>query len=221
MLYSLSPSKLNLLEDCPRCFWLQMIKKQSRPSGGFPTLPSGVDKKIKEHFDRFRSNNSLPPELKKANVKAELFKDMELLNVWRNNRKGIQYNNGNGIVLRGAVDEILKYNDKLIVLDFKTKGYEIKEDSAHVYQDQLDIYNFLLRKNNYETEDYGYILFYVPDTINENGEFIFKTDLIKMNIDVGHAEELFNKAINVLNNDMPDSNIDCGYCKFRENIDIN
>jgi xanthosine utilization system XapX-like protein len=52
-------------------------------------------------------------------------------------------------------------NDRLIVLDYKTRGFPLKEDTAAHYQDQLDIYNFLLRKNGYRTEDYGYLLFYL------------------------------------------------------------
>ncbi len=27
MPYKLSPSTLNLMKDCPRCFWLQLIKE--------------------------------------------------------------------------------------------------------------------------------------------------------------------------------------------------
>jgi len=33
------------------------------------------------------------------------------------------------------------------------------------YQMQMDLYNFLLRKNGYETEYYMYILFYYPNKI--------------------------------------------------------
>ena len=74
-MYKLSPSSMNLIEDCPRCFWLQIVKKIKRPSGAFPSLPSGVDKMLKEHFDRFRDNNDLPLELKKRNMNFKLFKE--------------------------------------------------------------------------------------------------------------------------------------------------
>ena len=46
-----------------------------------------------------------------------------------------------GIILRGAVDEILDKNGTLIVLDFKTRGFPTKEDTAEFYRDQIDIYN--------------------------------------------------------------------------------
>lgn len=38
--YKLSPSSLNLLEDCPRCFWLKMVKKIKRPMGPMSSIPS-------------------------------------------------------------------------------------------------------------------------------------------------------------------------------------
>ncbi len=218
MTFKLSPSSLNLLEDCPRCFYLQIIKKISRPSGAFPSLPSGVDKMLKEHFDRFLDKGKLPPELKDLKD-VKLFNNKELLKKWRNNFKGIEYfDKENNILLRGAVDNLLVKDKKLIVLDYKTRGFALKEDTAHHYQDQLNIYNFLLRKNNYETEDYAYLLFYVPENILESGEFIFKTDLIKMKINVKHAEDLYRKAVKVLNNEMPESSRECVYCEWKEAI---
>lgn len=214
MTIKLSPSRLNLLEECPKCFWLEVVKGVSRPRGIFPSLPSGVDRLLKLHFDRFRKIGKLPPELKNK-TSAKLFRDMELLNKWRSNLKGIQHlDQESGILLRGAVDEILVKGKKLIVLDFKTRGFALKEDTAHHYQDQLNLYNFLLRKNGYKTEDYAYLLFYVPEKINGNGSFIFRTELIKMKINVRHAEELFRKAIQVLKGSMPESSEECEFCRW-------
>ncbi len=218
MPYTLSPSKLNLLEDCSRCFYLSLVKKINRPAGIFPSLPSGVDKILKAHFDRFMERGQLPPELKKNGATAyKLFDNKELLDVWRNNFKGIEYLDGNsGIKLRGAVDNILVKGKKLIVLDYKTRGFPLKEDTHHHYQDQLNIYNFLLRKNGYETEDYSYLLFYMPEKVIETGEFVFNTELVKMDINVRHAEKLFNKAIDVLNGKMPKCSKECEYCSWKK-----
>ena len=86
----LSPSSLNLFLDCPRCFWLQIVKKVRRPSGVFPSLPSGMDKILKAHFDNFMAKGKLPPELKREDCVngCSLFNDAELLKVWRSNLKG-------------------------------------------------------------------------------------------------------------------------------------
>ena len=215
MTFKLSPSSLNLLEDCPRCFWLYIIKKISRPAGAFPSLPSGVDKILKEHFDRFMEKGKLPPELKHING-YKLFDDKELLKKWRSNFKGIEYlDEKSGILLRGAVDNLLVKDKKLVVLDYKTRGYALKEDTAHHYQDQLNIYNFLLRKNGYETEDYAYLLFYMPEKVLKTGEFVFDTKLVKMDIHVDNAEKLFDNAVKVLNGKEPKSSDNCKFCEWK------
>jgi len=50
-MYKISPSTINLMLECPRCFWLQIVKNIKRPAGIFPSLPSGMDKILKVHFD--------------------------------------------------------------------------------------------------------------------------------------------------------------------------
>lgn len=72
---------------------------------------------------------------------VRLFDNIELLKTWRNNLKGIQYKDKNGNLIRGAVDNLLEKGSKLIVLDYKTRGFPLKEDTAEHYQDQLDLYN--------------------------------------------------------------------------------
>lgn len=215
MNFKLSPSSLNLMQSCIRCFWLDKHKVWSRPSTPFPQLPNGMDKIIKAHFDRFRDKGKLPPEIKDHHHTKglKLFDNIELLKAWRNNLKGIRWTDENGNILFGAVDNILVNGEKLIVLDYKTKGYPIKDEneSGAGYQNQLDFYNFLLRKNGFETEDFAFLLFYVPKEVLETGEVIFDTVLARRNIDVNNAEKLFNKAIKLLNSDCP--NECCDWCE--------
>ncbi|MCH8948274.1 MAG: PD-(D/E)XK nuclease family protein, partial [Acidobacteria bacterium] len=117
-----------------------------------------------------------------------------------------------GNTLRGAVDNILVKGKKLIVLDYKTRGYPLKEDTAEHYRNQMDIYNFLLRKNGYETEDYSYLIFYHPNCLDEEGKVIFNTDLVKMKVSIKNAEEIFKKAIDVLEAEIPSCSPECGFC---------
>lgn len=216
MPYKFSPSSLSLLKDCPRCFWLRFNKDIKRPEGIFPSLPSGMDNILKQHFDNFRDKNKVPPELKELKD-VKLFDDKELLEEWRNNRKGIKWTDGEGNLFKGAVDNILKKGNKLIVLDYKTRGYPLKEDTAEHYQDQLDIYNLLLRKNNFETEDYAYLLFYHPDKVNEKGDVVFNTDLVKMKISIKNAEKIFKEALEVLKDKIPKAAEECKYCEWFKN----
>jgi hypothetical protein len=214
MTFKLSPSSLNLMEECPRCFWLTQHKVWKRPAGIFPSLPNGIDKILKIHFDKFMNKGKLPPELCNNEYceNMKLFDDEEKLQVWRSNFKGVQYTDENGNILHGAVDNILVKNGKLIVLDYKTRGYPLKDDTAHHYQNQMNFYNFLLRKNDYETEDYAFLLFYISKEITETGEFIFDTELVKRDVNVNSAESIFINAIKLLNETCPEKS--CEWCKF-------
>jgi CRISPR/Cas system-associated exonuclease Cas4 (RecB family) len=220
MTYKLSPSSINIMLDCPRCFWLQIVKKFKRPAGIFPSLPGGMDKILKTHFDTFMEKGELPPEIREYGLGNgyKLFDDKKTLNIWRSNFKGIQYTDKtSGILLKGAVDNIIEKGKKLIVLDYKTRGYPLKEDTAAHYQTQLDLYNFLLRKNGYDTEDYAYLLFYYPKELTDTGEIIFDTELVKMAIDVKRGENIFHDAITLLSQeDPPEASKECEYCEYRE-----
>lgn len=218
MPFKLSPSVLNLLEECPRCFWLHFHGK-IRPAGIFPSLPSGMDGILKKHFDKFMEKGKLPPEIAKECEDCKLFDDKKLLDEWRNSRKGLWFEDKEGNILHGGIDNLLvnKKTGKIIVLDYKTRGFPLKEDTAEHYQNQLDIYNFLLRKLGYSTEDYSFLLFYVPKEVLETGEVIFNTHLVKMKVDVESAEKLWKKAIKLLEGSCPKAHKDeqgeiCEWC---------
>jgi hypothetical protein len=172
-----------------------------------------MDRILKVHFDKFRDQGKLPPELCEDNTceGMNLFSDEELLKIWQNNRKGISWEDGDGNVLKGAVDNILVKDGKLVVLDYKTRGYDLKENTHEYYQNQLDTYNFLLRKNGYKTEDFAFLLFYVPKEVTPTGEVIFDTTLKKMKISVESAEKIWKKAIEMLNEECPSGS--CEWCE--------
>lgn len=209
----LSPSALNLFVDCPRCFWEHQNEKVRRPSGPMSSLPMGMDKHLKNYFDSFRPNK-VPPEIKET--KAKLFSDMNLLNTWRNNFRGLQWTEPkSGIILMGAVDDMLEKDGKLIVLDFKTRGYALKQDTHLSYQKQIDIYTFLLQRNGHKTEKYGYLLFYHPDKIEDNGSVDFNVDLIKMEAKPSRGKKVFMDAVKCLSGEKPKSHSDCKFCEYK------
>lgn len=212
MVYKLSPSSLNLFKECPRCFYLTQHKIWKRPDTIFPSLPGGMDRILKIHFNKFRDKNQLPPEIAESKecLNTKLFKDKEKLALWQNNFKGIQYQDKKGNILRGAVDNILTKGKKLIVMDYKTRGATCKEDTAEHYRLQLNIYNFLLRKNNYQTEDFSFLLFYFPKEVMATGEVIFDTELVKMKVDVSSAEKIWKKALKLLDSGCPEKT--CDWC---------
>ena len=217
MPFKLSPSTLNLMGDCPRCFWLSEHKVWARPTGIFPSLPSGMDGILKKHFDKFMNRGKLPPELcdNSECKNLKLFDNNELLKEWRNSRKGLWFEDKESNILHGGIDNIMisKANNKLIVLDYKTRGFPLKEDTHEHYQDQLNIYSFLLEKLGYKVEDFAYLLFYHPKEVLETGEVVFNTDLKKMKVSSEDAEKLWKKALALLNSDCPKQS--CEWCEGR------
>ncbi|MFP4111507.1 MAG: PD-(D/E)XK nuclease family protein [Candidatus Woesearchaeota archaeon] len=213
MPYKLSPSTLNIFTECPRCFWLQFRKGIKRPAGIFPSLPSGMDGVLKKHFDSYMEKSEMPPELSSLSG-YHLFNNKEKLKIWRSNFKGLSFEDDSGNILRGAVDNILVKDKKLVVLDYKTRGFPVKDNTHEHYIQQMNIYNFLLRKMGYETEDYTYLLFYHPVSVRENGDVVFDAKLIKIKTDSEKGQEVWRNALNCLEGDIPISADGCEYCTY-------
>ena len=206
--YVLSPTKLNLYGECKRCFWLENNAGIKRPQGIFPSLPRGMDSVIKKYFDSYRNQGTVPPELE--GIGLRLFPDQASLDVWRSMFRGIRWTDQAGNVLRGSPDEVLE-GPKFVILDYKTRGSSPKPNSCTFYQLQLDAYTFLLTMNGKSVENYAYLLFYFPNKVIGKGEFVFDTELVKVEVDPNHAEQVFRDAIRCLQGPIPDNC--CDYCK--------
>jgi hypothetical protein len=213
MTYKLSPHSLNLYAECPRCFYETVAEKKGRPSGPFPSLPSGMDLIIKKRFDSFRKSGKLPPELKSLE-RLTLFTG-DVLKEWRNQRKGMLWTVEDENSLTGSVDEILQSsNGNLIVMDNKTRGFPLK-DTPKYYRLQLDLYNLMLRKNGYKTEDYSVLLFFYPDSFNRSGSVKFNNTIVKFPVDVVSAEKTFRDALTLLKGKKPLASEECKFCEWK------
>ena len=178
--YAFSPSALGIFKDCKRCFWHQMKDGLRRPDGITPSLPSGMDWILKDHFDSYQGTNELPPSLAMLEGMS-LFDDREKLKVWQNNYVGINTRVGQDLV-RGAVDYMLqqKTDDGVVlsVIDFKTRGWPLKQDSVDRYQFQLGLYNWMLQQNGFKTTEHGYLLYIDPASAIEPQIALNKTDSV-------------------------------------------
>ena len=112
----LSPSALSLLKDCGRCFWLSK-NRVAKPRGIFPSLPSGMDTIIKDSHDRYRlDGQKLPPIiLRQLPEGATAFKDLILLNKWRQLGRGMSTTikwGDHEVQLGGLVDDVIAFHCK-------------------------------------------------------------------------------------------------------------
>lgn len=213
---TVSPSQIGMLLECPRCLWLYFREGLRRPSGLFPSLPGGFDRLFKDYFDGFRENGKLPPELE-GKTDGELFGDVRQLNIWRNFRQGIlgEFQELD-LRLKGAIDDlIVTRKGEFVPLDFKTRGYPTKEDTALHYQTQLDLYALLFEKNGYQLAGYGYLLFFWPKKYGA-GIAEFETEAIKMDLDTNRGYEILKTVVRIVKGKQPPAHSDCEFCRFRE-----
>jgi len=220
----LSPSKLNLFNECPRCFHdAYSDSKCPRPRGIFPSLPGGMDLIMKKYVDNFRGD--LPPSLKR-NLPGVLFGDLNKMNKWRHWRTGLTYiDSENNITLIGALDDCLVDGDVYMPLDWKTKGSRPKDDGSQYYQTQLDCYNLMLAAQGLKVRNEGWLVYIYPEPVKSmdaETELIIDIPfaMLPFNIacDKERAKEIVIKAAECLRGVRPESSARCEHCMYLENL---
>lgn len=172
---------------------------------------------IKAYFDTFRAQGMLPPELRiEAFNGIQLYDNQAQLEAWRAWRTGLQYRE-NGAVLSGMLDDLLVNEDAYIPFDYKTKGSPTnEEDATKYYQTQLDCYALMLEANGLKPAGYGFLLYYSPKEVGENGRVSFEIQPIKIQTDTARAKNLFCRALEVLKSSAPEAANECEYCGWLE-----
>jgi len=175
-----------------------------------------MDRVIKTHFDGFRAKGSLPAELNTTDFDGiKLFADQGQLEKWRNWRTGLEYRDGDGSILGGAIDDLLVKDGKYIPFDYKTKGSVTTEaDAVKYYQNQLDCYALLLHECKMPTAGYAFLLYYSPKSVGEQGNVLFELQAVKIPTDPERARTTLRKAVALLKGPTPATNGRCEYCAW-------
>ncbi|OQA53308.1 MAG: PD-(D/E)XK nuclease superfamily protein [candidate division WS2 bacterium ADurb.Bin280] len=222
--FRLSRSGIDLFVECPRCFYLDKRLGIGRPPG-FPfSLNSAVDHLLKKEFDIHRANGESHPLMESYKINAIPFAHKDL-NTWRENFEGIKYfYEKANLIISGAIDDIW-INDKnqLIVVDYKSTAKEGEVTLDAPWQDgykrQMEIYQWLFRKNGFDVLESGYFVYCNGDKDKEafDGKLDFKIKLIEHKGKCDWIEPTINKAKQCLDSDtIPEASEDCDYCKYRK-----
>lgn len=203
----LSPSTINLFCDCPRCFYLELKKLSSRPRGIFPSLPIGIDRTLKIYFEKFRTEGKLPAELSSisdAKLAVGLPKQLKYIDDLLS------------ADLRGNLDECFEFSDSTFApLDFKTRASKT-DKLITAYQNQMDIYTFLLEKSGRATRKVAYLVYYFPESV-EGGDFKFGIDIKEIATNMDNGYRLFERSVEAIRSDtVPPANPECEYCNFEK-----
>jgi len=221
--FKISRSKIELFVDCPRCFYLDRRLGIGRPPG-FPfNLNSAVDKLLKKEFDILRAKGEKHPLIEKYNVDAVPAKH-DQLNVWRENFKGVEYfHKPTNLILTGAIDDLwINSKKEYIVVDYKatSKNEEIvalDQDWHDGYKRQMEIYQWLLRRNGLKVSDTGYFVYCNGKTDNDkfDAKLEFAITLIAYKGKDDWVEDKICDLHKCLQSKkIPKANDDCDYCDY-------
>ncbi len=223
-LFRLSRSKIDLYLNCPRCFYLDRRLGVAQPPGYPFSLNSAVDKLLKKEFDIHRSKSSSHPLMKAYGVDAIPLAH-EKIDEWRDSlRAGITFRVDNeNIVVTGGVDDVwVNPEGEFIIVDYKatSKDDEVSLDADWQigYKRQMEIYQWLFRKNGFKVSSIGYFVYCNGNTENEafDGKLEFDIKLIPYEGNTDWVEKTITNAIECLKSDkLPESGEDCDFCKYR------
>jgi hypothetical protein len=226
--YKLSRSKIDLFLECPCCFYLDRRLGVGRPPG-FPfTLNSAVDALLKQEFDVHRANHSPHPLIERYGIDAQpvFHEDLEK---WRQSFVGVQYlHEPTNLIITGAIDDLWQNSkEEYLVVDYKataTNGRITELNKKHHggYKRQMEIYQWLLRKNGLNVSDTGYFVYCNGQKDREafDGRLDFDVTLIAYTGRDDWVEQAITDAHTCLCSEhIPDPSVSCEYCAYRSAVE--
>ena len=223
--FKLSRSKIDLFMECPQCFYLDRRLGVGRPPG-FPfTLNSAVDSLLKKEFDLYRKDQTVHPFIEEFGIDAIPYQHKDI-DTWRNTFKGIEYlHTPTNLLITGAIDDIwINPKGEVIIVDYKatSKTSEVNLDAEwqRGYKRQMEIYQWLFRKNGFDVSPTGYFVYCNGDTgkpyFDKKLEFDIK--VIPYTGDDSWIEGALQDIKKCLMSDkIPEMNPDCDFCNYRKN----
>jgi len=225
--FRISRSKIDLFLNCPRCFYLDRKLGVAQPPGYPFSLNSAVDKLLKKEFDVHRAGGTTHPLMKKYEIDAVPLSH-EKIDEWRDSlRAGITFKiNSENVVITGGVDDVwVKPDGEFIIVDYKATSKEeevtLDADWQIGYKRQMEIYQWLFRKNGFQVSSTGYFVYCNGDTDKKafDGKLEFDIKIIPYIGDDSWVEKTVLATIECLKGDkLPEPGEDCDFCKYREAV---
>lgn len=193
-----------------------------RPSMPGFTLNSAVDTLLKKEFDIHRAKGSRHPLMEAYGIDAIPFMH-EMINEWRENFKGVQYYHvPTNFIITGAVDDLwINPAGEIIVVDYKSTSTSapINLDGPYKqgYKRQMEIYQWLLRRNNLKVADIGYFVYANGDKDKRafDARLEFKVEIISYQGSDAWVEDKIFAARKCLMEALPPADGNCEHCAYR------
>lgn len=229
--FKVSRSKLDLFTECQRCAYLDMKLGVKRPSMPAFTLNNAVDELLKREFDIHRAAASTHPLLQRYGLDAVPLAD-ERMPEWRDAlRRGISYLHvPTNLLIRGGIDDVwVNPAGELIIVDYKATSKKVgpstEEDLYDSYKRQMEIYQWLFRKNDFAVSPTGYFVYVNGKSDAEafDGKLEFDIELISYTGSDSWVEPaVVDLKAMLMSDDIPPVGTafgggPCDYCTYREN----
>ncbi len=228
-IFKISRSKIELFFNCPTCFYKDAKIGLRKPPMPKWNINIAVDDLLKKEMDYCRSQDRPHGIFKEngLNIKPFIHEDIEK---WQHTFTGIQYNDEkHNFLIYGGVDDIMiDEDDKLVVVDFKAtaKKADILSsadvyDNGKSYKRQLEIYSWLLQKNNFDVSNTGYLMYYNGDASKPHlgKEMHFRRTLVPFELDTSWIDPMVDDIYNCLQKDeIPYCNDNCEECIYLKTV---
>ncbi|MDZ7799111.1 MAG: PD-(D/E)XK nuclease family protein [Patescibacteria group bacterium] len=221
--FKLSRSKIDLFMECPKCFYLDRVLGVGRPPGYPFALNAAVDRLLKQEFDIHRVKGTQHPLQKEYGIKARPVED-DKLDKYRHNFTGVQYHDQEtNLVIFGAIDDLwINPQKEYIVVDYKATAKkdeitELNKDWHDSYKRQMEVYQWLLRKNGYKVSNTGYFVYCngIADKKAFDKKLEFRVNLIPYQGSDKWVDKTIKNIYQCLNSDnIPAADPDCDYCAY-------
>ncbi|MDD4110567.1 MAG: PD-(D/E)XK nuclease family protein [Clostridia bacterium] len=223
--FRISRSKIDMFLNCPKCFYLDRVLGIGQPPGYPFSLNSAVDKLLKKEFDIHRAGHTAHPLMKAYELDAIPF-EHEKMDEWRDSlRRGITYlDSETNLLITGGVDDVwVKPGGELIIVDYKATSKEAEVTLDAEWQDgykrQMEVYQWLFRKNGFKVSDTGYFVYCNGRTDNKafDGKLEFNIKLLPYVGNPDWIEGTIKDIYKCLNSKkIPESGDDCDFCNYRK-----
>lgn len=221
--FRLSRSKLENFLNCPRCFYMDRRLGVGQPPGYPFNLNSAVDHLLKKEFDLHRAKNTRHPMCEHYGIDAVPFQHPKM-DEWRDSlRAGITYlHPETNLLITGGVDDLwVNPKGELIIVDYKatSKDGEVSLDAEWQdgYKHQMEIYQWLFRKNGFQVSDTGYFVYCngKRDAEAFDAKLEFDIKLLPYKGDDSWVEKVIVAAYNCLQGELPAPGQKCDFCAYR------
>jgi len=221
--FRISRSKIDLFVSCPRCFYIDRRLGTGQPPGYPFAINNAVDSLLKKEFDQHREAGTQHPLQVEAGLDLVPAAHPQI-DDWRENFQGVQtLHEPANLIITGAIDDLwVDPAGMYYVVDYKATARPepvkaLNKGWQDGYKRQMEVYQWLLRRNGLEVNDVGYFVYCTGRTkaASFDARVEFDIAVIPYTGNDAWVEATIAAQNACLNSsEIPSSGPDCDHCAY-------